>query len=65
MVLTPREAAVLAEITPLASRIEVRTGKRLTTEQPGRGCFVACLDGVPQPGVYGSRQEAVEALAHL
>jgi hypothetical protein len=65
MILTTREAAALSEITALAARIEVRTGKRLTTQNPGGGCFIACLDGVPQYGVYGSRQEAVEALAHL
>jgi hypothetical protein len=63
MILTPREAASLAALTSLVARIEARTGKRLTTENPGRGCFVALLDGVPQRGVYGSRQEAVEALA--
>ncbi len=62
MILTPRETAALSEITALAARIEGRTGKRLTTEQPGRGSFIACLDGVPQHGVYGSRQEAIEAL---
>jgi len=62
MIRTPREAAALAEILALAARIEARTGKRITTQNPGRGSFVACLDGVPQPGVYGSRQEAVEAL---
>jgi hypothetical protein len=62
MIRTPREAADLSEILALAARIEARTGKRLTTEQPGRGCFIALLDGVPQHGVYGSRQEAVEAL---
>ena len=61
MIRTPREAAALSEITALAAR----TGKRLTTENPGRGSFIACLDGVPQHGVYGSRCEAVEALAHL
>jgi len=65
MIRTPREAAALSEILALAARIEARTGKRLTTEQPGRDCFIALLDGVPQHGVYGSRQEAVEALAHL
>ena len=43
--------------------IEARTGKRVTTQNLGRGSYVACLDGVPQRGVYGSRQEAVEALA--
>jgi hypothetical protein len=63
MILTPREAASLAALTALVARIEARTGKRLTTEQPGRGSVVALLDGVPQRGVYGSRQEAVEALA--
>jgi hypothetical protein len=63
MILTPREAASLAALTALVARIEARTGKRLTTENPGRGCFVALLDGVPQRGVYGSRQEAVESLA--
>jgi len=63
MILTPREAASLAALTALVARIEARTGKRLTTENPGRGCYVACLDGVTQYGVYGSRQEAVEALA--
>jgi hypothetical protein len=65
MILAPREAAALAEITALVARIEARTGKRLTTENPGRGSFIACLDGVPQHGVYGSRREAVEALVHL
>lgn len=63
MILTPREAASLAALTALVVRIEARTGKRLTTENPGRGCFIALLDGVPVRGVYGSRQEAVEALA--
>jgi hypothetical protein len=63
MILTPREAASLASLTALVARIEARTGKRVTTERPGRGSFVACLDGVPVRGVYGSRQEAVEALA--
>jgi hypothetical protein len=63
MILTPREAASLAALTALVARIEARTGKRLTTENPGRGCYVACLDGVTQYGVYGSRREAVEALA--
>jgi len=62
MILTPREFASLAALTALVARIEARTGKRLTTEQPGRGSFVALLDGVPVHGVYGSRQEAVEAL---
>ena len=65
MIRTPRELADLSEITALAARIEARTGKRLTTEEPGRGCFIALLDGVPQHGVYGSRCEAVESLAHL
>ena len=46
MILTPREAAALSEILALAARIEARTGKRLTTEQPGRGCFLALLDGL-------------------
>lgn len=63
MILTPHELASLAALTALVARIEARTGKRLTTEQPGRGCFVALLDGVPVRGVFGSRQEAVEALA--
>jgi len=63
MILTPREVASLAALTALVARIEARTGKRLTTEQPGRGSFVALLDGVAQRGVFGSRQEAVEALA--
>ena len=62
MILTPHELASLAALTALVARIEARTGKRLTTEQPGRGSFVALLDGVPQRGVYGSRQEAVESL---
>jgi hypothetical protein len=65
MIRTPRELAALSEITALAARIEARTGKRLSTENPGRGCYIALLDGVPQHGVYGSRCEAVEALAHL
>lgn len=65
MILTPREAAALSEILALAARIERRTGKRLSTENPGRGCYIALLDGVAQHGVYGSRQEAVESLAHL
>ena len=65
MIRTPREFAALAEITAIAARIEARTGKRLTTEEPGQGCFIALLDGVPQHGVYGSRCEAVESLAHL
>jgi len=63
MILTPREAAALAALTALVARIEARTGKRLTTENPGRGSYIALLDGVAQRGVYGSRQEAVEALA--
>jgi hypothetical protein len=63
MIYLPHELASLASLTALVARIEARTGKRLTTENPGRGCFVALLDGVPQRGVYGSRQEAVEALA--
>jgi hypothetical protein len=63
MILTPREAASLAALTALVARIEARTGKRVTTANPGRGSYVACLDGVPQRGVYGSRQEAVESLA--
>jgi hypothetical protein len=63
MIYLPREASALAELTTLVARIEARTGKRLTTENPGRGSYVALLDGVPQRGVYGSRQEAVEALA--
>ena len=63
MILTPREAASLAALTALVARIEARTGKRLTTQTPGRGSFVALLDGVLQRGVYGSRQEAVESLA--
>ena len=62
MILTPHELASLAALTALVARIEARTGKRLTTEQPGRGSYVALLDGVPQRGVYGSRQEAVESL---
>ena len=65
MILTPREAASLAALTALVARVarvEARTGKRVTTANPGRGSYVACLDGVPQRGVYGSRQEAVEAL---
>ena len=53
MILTPREAASLAALTALVARIEARTGKRVTTANPGRGCYVACLDGVPQRGVYG------------
>ena len=65
MILTPRELAALSEITALAARIEARPGKRRSTENPGRGCYIALLDGVPQRGVYGSRCEAVEALAHL
>ena len=65
MILTPRELAALSEITAHAARIEARTGKRLSTEKPGRGCYIALLDGVPQRGVYGSRCEAVEAIAHL
>ena len=44
------------------AKVEATTGKRVTTYQPGRGCFVALLDGVPVRGVYGSRQEAVEAV---
>ena len=63
MIYLPHELAALASLTALVARIEARTGKCLTTERPGRGCYVACLDGVPQRGVYGSRQEAVEALA--
>ena len=63
MIYLPREAASLAALTVLVARIEARTGKRVTTANPGRGCFVALLDGVPQRGVYGSRQEAVESLA--
>ena len=63
MIYLPHELASLASLTALVARIEARTGKRLTTENPGRGCFVALLDGVPVRGVYGSRQEAVEALA--
>lgn len=62
MIRTPRELADRAALTALVARIEARTGKRLTTEEPGRGCFIALLDGVPQHGVYGSRREAVEAL---
>ena len=62
MIRTPRELAALSEITALAARIEARTGKRLTTEEPGQGCFIALLDGVPVRGVYGSRREAIEAL---
>jgi len=62
MIYLPHELASLASLTALVARIEARTGKRLTTENPGRGCYVACLDGVPQRGVYGSRQEAVESL---
>ena len=62
MILTPREVASLAALTALVARIEARTGKRLTTENPGRGSYIALLDGVPVHGVYGSRQEAVEAL---
>ena len=62
MILSPRELAALAEVTALAARIEARTGKRLTTEEPGRGCYIALLDGVPQRGVFGSRCEAIEAL---
>lgn len=65
MILTPREAAALSEILALVARIEARTGKRLSTENPGRGCYIALLDGARQHGVYGSRQEAVESLAHL
>jgi len=63
MILTPREVAALTALTALVARIEARTGKRLTTENPGRGSYIALLDGVAQRGVYGSRQEAVEALA--
>lgn len=62
MVYLPHELADRAALTALVARIEARTGKRLTTEEPGRGCFIALLDGVPQHGVYGSRREAVEAL---
>jgi len=59
MIRTPRELAALSEITALAARIEARTGKRVSVEEPGRGCFIALLDGVPVRGVYGSRCEAV------
>jgi len=62
MILTPREAAALSEILALVARIEARTGKRLSVEEPGRGCFIALLDGVPVRGVYGSQREAIEAL---
>jgi hypothetical protein len=63
MIYLPHELASLAALTALVARVEARTGKRVTTENPGRGSFIACLDGVPVRGVYGSRQEAVEALA--
>jgi hypothetical protein len=62
MIYLPHELASLASLTALVARIEARTGKRVTIEQPGRGSFVALLDGVAQRGVYGSRQEAVESL---
>ena len=62
MILTPREAASLAALTALVARIEARTGKRVSVEEPGRGCFIALLDGVPVRGVYGSQREAVEAV---
>lgn len=63
MIYLPHEFAALTALTALVARIEARTGKRLTTQNPGRGSYVACLDGVPQRGVFGSRQEAIEALA--
>ena len=63
MIYLPHELVAIAALTALVARIEARTGKRLTTENPGRGCYIALLDGVPVRGVYGSRQEAVEALA--
>ena len=62
MIYLPREAASLAALTALVARIEARTGKRVSVEEPGRGCFIALLDGVPVRGVYGSPREAVEAL---
>ena len=43
--------------------MSAKSKSRVTTANPGRGCYVACLDGVQVRGVYGSRQEAVESLA--
>ena len=62
MIYLPHELASLADLTALVARIEARTGKRVSVEEPGRGCFIALLDGVPQRGVYCSPREAVEAL---
>ena len=62
MIYLPHELADRAALTALVARIEARTGKRVSVEEPGRGCFIALLDGVPVRGVYGSPREAIEAL---
>ena len=62
IVLLPREIARQSEFLALVARAEARTGKRVTTYQPGRVCHVVRLDGADQKGVYHSAWDAVESL---
>lgn len=62
IVLTPREIARQGEYLSLVARAEARTGKRVTTYQPGRDCHVVRLDGADQKGVFHSAWDAVESL---